>query len=201
MARRLTPPIAVGPVRTIKWDADGLPRVADDSETGPMGEPEPPVEADTNNRLIDAERLVDGSDQMIHWIEAAAAFVFAALFGIGLFDLVVLIAEAVRDGNISDPAQVVTFVDRGLLLFIIAEVYQTVVAYVRRQPPRTILRLVIFTGIIAIVRKVIVFRTEVYETKMEALTVAGSYTLLLVGLAVLLTVEQFGASRFVGSEE
>lgn len=174
--------------------------MADDSDDSPVGEPDSQVEPE-EGRFIDARQVVNGSDYLIHWIEAAGAFVFAILFGIGLFDLIVLIVEAIREGNISDPAQVVTFVDRGLLLFIIAEVYQTVVAYVRRQPPRTILRLVIFTGIIAIVRKVIVFRTTVYETKMDALTVAAAYTVLLLGLAVLLVVEQFGAGRVLSSDE
>ena len=150
------------------------------------------MEPEPERDMVSAERLVDGSDYLIHWIEAIGAFVFAGLFAIGVFDLIVLIVDAIEKGNISDPAQVVTFVDRGLLLFIIAEVYQTVVAYVRKQAPRTILRLVIFTGIIAIVRKVIVFRTEAFGSKVEAFIVAGAYTVLLVGLAVVMVIEQRG---------
>ena len=154
--------------------------------------PDPTASGDHDGRLPDPQRLVDGSDYLIHGIEAIGALVFALLFAIGLFDLVVLIWDAIQAGNISDPEQVVAFVDRGLLLFIIAEVYQTVVAYVRQQAPRIILRLVIFTGIIAIVRKVIVYRTDVFATKTDALIVAGAYAVLLLGLAVLMIVEQRG---------
>ncbi len=135
-------------------------------------------------------RVMDGTDYLMHAFEAVSALVFALLFGLGLYDLIVLIFQAIRSGTVVDPAQVVAFVDRGLLLFIIAEVYQTVVAYVRQQPSRTILRLVIFTGVIAIVRKVIVFRTGTYETNLEALLVAVTYGVLLVTLAVLMVAER-----------
>jgi uncharacterized membrane protein (DUF373 family) len=169
--------------------ADGDSEASEAVETR---QPSETVEAsrDHDGRWPDLDPVVDASDFLMHAVETAAAVVFALLFGIGLFDLVVLIVDSIRTGEISDPTVVVTFVDRGLLLFIIAEVYQTVVAYVRRQSPRRILRLVIFTGLIAIIRKVIVFRTEVYDTKIEAFTVAGTYAVLLVGLGVIMLIDQ-----------
>ena len=164
-----------------------MPEEAETAE--PVREPEHPQEGE-GERFPDMGRVVDASDFLMHVVETGGAVVFALLFGIGLIDLVVLIVESIRSGKISDPAVVVTFVDRGLLLFIIAEVYQTVVAYVRGQSPRRILRLVIFTGLIAIIRKVIVFRTEVYGSKLEALTVAGTYALLLLGLGAVMLIDQ-----------
>ncbi len=162
----------------------------EEAETAdPVGEAEHPQEGE-GERFPDMGRVVDASDFLMHVIETGGAVVFALLFGIGLIDLVVLIVESVQSGEIRDPAVVVAFVDRGLLLFIIAEVYQTVVAYVRGQSPRRILRLVIFTGLIAIIRKVIVFRTEVYGSKMEALVVAATYALLLVGLGMVMLIDQ-----------
>jgi uncharacterized membrane protein (DUF373 family) len=164
--------------------------VTDDAEpTTAAPDTEHPQEGE-GERWPDLGPIVDASDFLMHAVETGGAVVFALLFGIGLIDLVVLIAESVRTGEISDPAVVVTFVDRGLLLFIIAEVYQTVVAYVRGQSPRRILRLVIFTGLIAIIRKVIVFRTEVYGSKMEALTVAATYAVLLAGLGAIMLIDQ-----------
>ncbi len=155
-------------------------------------EPTPDPDGDSSGRisLPPMARVMDGTDYLMHMLEAVSALVFALLFGLGLYDLIILIVQAIRSGSIADPAQVVTFVDRGLLLFIIAEVYQTVVAYVRKQPSRTILRLVIFTGVIAIVRKVIVFRTSTYNTSIEALLVAVTYGVLLVTLAVLMFAER-----------
>ena len=164
--------------------------MAEEAETTePVGETEHPQEGE-GERFPDMGRVVDASDFLMHVVETAGAVVFALLFGIGLIDLVVLIVESIQSGEIRDPAVVVAFVDRGLLLFIIAEVYQTVVAYVRGQSPRRILRLVIFTGLIAIIRKVIVFRTEVYGSKMEALIVAGTYALLLLGLGMVMFIDQ-----------
>jgi len=134
-------------------------------------------------------------DQFVRGVELAAATVFAALFAVGLADLTFQIFEAVQSGAITDPLVVIGFIDTGLLLLIIVEVYQTVVAYARSDETARILRLVIFTGVIALVRKVIVYRTGEFETKQEALLVAGSYGLLTLTLAVLLYVSY----QYVGS--
>jgi len=135
-------------------------------------------------------RSVEFSEQVIRGIEVAAAFVLVILFGIGVIDLTAQIVGAVFDGTISDPLVVVSFIDTALLLFIIVEVYQTVVAYVRSNDTRRIVRLVILTGVIALVRKAIVFRTGEYTSEQAALTAASAYTLLIVGLALLLYVSQ-----------
>jgi uncharacterized membrane protein (DUF373 family) len=146
----------------------------------------------------DAERIdvltfdwmVDGSARVMRAFEGIAAVVLVLLFGIGVFDLGLGIVEQIRQGRITDPLVVVGFIDTALLLFIIVEVYQTVVAYIQENDTRTIVRLVIYTGVIAMVRKVIIYRTEVYADKTEALLVAGAYTVIILGLAVLLVVEQ-----------
>jgi len=136
------------------------------------------------------EQSVELSERVIRGIEIAAAFVLVVLFGIGVLDLSGQIVAAVLDGTISDPLVVVGFIDTALLLFIIVEVYQTVVAYVRSNDTRQIVRLVILTGVIALVRKAIVFRTGEYSSEQAALTAAVAYTLLIAGLALLLYVSQ-----------
>jgi uncharacterized membrane protein (DUF373 family) len=75
-------------------------------------------------------------------------------------------------------------------LLIIVEVYQTVLAYVRESNTRRIVRLVIYTGVIAMVRKAIIFRTGEYQTELDALAAAGSYTLIILGLVALLFAER-----------
>lgn len=82
------------------------------------------------------------------------------------------------------------FIETGLLLLIIVEVYQTVVAYVKQNDTRQIVRLVIYTGVIAMVRKVIIFRTSEYQSVTDALLAAVSYTVIIVGLVSLLYVER-----------
>jgi len=161
------------------------------TEEGEAGEtdnaaPDDPERID----VLTLDWLIGGSDSVMRAFEGIAAVVLVFLFGIGVFDLGLGIVEQIRRGRITDPLVVVGFIDTALLLFIIVEVYQTVVAYTRENDTRTIVRLVIYTGVIAMVRKVIIYRTEVYTDKTDALLVAVSYAVIILGLAVLLVVEQ-----------
>jgi uncharacterized membrane protein (DUF373 family) len=155
----------------------------DDEETNPVGGALPPADS------FD-ERILEISEELLRYIEVAAALVLVVLFGIGVFDLGLQIFESAIGGNITDPLVVVGFIDTALLLFIIVEVYQTVVAYTQESETRRIVRLVIYTGVIAMVRKAIIFRTGEYATEVAALMAAGSYTLIILGLAALLLVER-----------
>lgn len=136
------------------------------------------------------DRIAGLTDSFVHGVELAAAAVFALLFAIGVVDLILQIVESIRVGNITDPQVVIGFIDTGLLLLIIVEVYQTVVAYTQENDTRVIVRLVIYTGVIAMVRKIIIFRTSEYETALDGILVASSYTIIIIGLVGLLLVEQ-----------
>jgi len=164
-------------------DADAVARHVDEDE-GKATDDESIL---PNDRI---ERAVEASEAVMQRVELVAAFVLVGLFAIGVFDLVLQIFQEIRTGNISDPLVVIGFIDTALLLFIIVEVYNTVIAYARSDDTARILRLVIFTGVIALVRKAIVFRTGEYSTEVAALTAAGAYSLLIFGLAVLLYVSQ-----------
>jgi uncharacterized membrane protein (DUF373 family) len=128
--------------------------------------------------------------RFVHGVELAAATVFALLFGVGVIDLILQIFEAVSSGRITDPLVVIGFIDTGLLLLIIVEVYQTVLAYVEQNDTRRIVRLVIYTGVIAMVRKAIIFRTGEYATLEDAMLAAGSYAVIMLALVALLFVER-----------
>jgi uncharacterized membrane protein (DUF373 family) len=170
-------------------DADaGADRATDES----------PVHGGEDHAYI--ERVGRLTDTFINGVEIIAAAVFAVLFAIGVVDLILQIVEAVRNGSITDPLVVISFIDTGLLLLIIVEVYQTVIAYTRESDTSVIVRLVIYTGVIAMVRKVIVFRTSEYSSEANALLVAASYTVIIAGLVGLLVVErQFGGILNIGS--
>lgn len=127
---------------------------------------------------MDPDSLVDYSEVAIHYIEVFAAYVLVALFAVGVFDLLLTIGDLVRSGRITDPSAVVGLIDTVLLLFIIVEIYQTAVAYTREK---SVVRVVIIAGIIAISRKVITFRPDQASSEMGALLEA-------VALAVLLFV-------------
>jgi uncharacterized membrane protein (DUF373 family) len=137
------------------------------------------------------------TNRFVHAVELVAAAVFAALFAIGVFDLMLQIVDAVGTGQITDPLVVIGFIDTGLLLLIIVEVYQTVIAYTEENDTRRIVRLVIYTGVIAMVRKIIIFRTGEYGSTQEALFAAVAYATLILGLVGLLLAERRYGNRLV----
>ncbi|SDK01277.1 Uncharacterized membrane protein, DUF373 family [Halovenus aranensis] len=156
------------------------------TEQTPEGPSEPD---DTRSRSLE-ERYSLVIGRFVQGVELAAATVFAALFAIGVVDLMLQIFEAMQSGSITDPLVVIGFIDTGLLLLIIVEVYQTVLAYVEENETRRIVQLVIYTGVIAMVRKAIIFRTGEYESTMDALLAAGSYGIIIFALVALLFAEQ-----------
>jgi uncharacterized membrane protein (DUF373 family) len=128
---------------------------------------------------VDPDTLVERSEEAIQYVEIFAAYVLVALFAVGVFDLLLTIAGLVRTGRITDPNAVVDLIDTVLLLFIIVEVYQTAVAYSRE---RSVVRVVVVAGIIAISRKVITFRPDQAASKADALMEAGALAVLLLVL-------------------
>ncbi len=146
--------------------------------------------SENNVGSVTAADVAKVTDGFIHVVELAAAALFAFLFAVGVGDLGLQIFQAIRSGGITDPLVVIGFIDTGLLLLIIVEVYQTVIAYTQESDTRRIVRLVIYTGVIAMVRKVIIFRTSEYASSQDATLVALSYTLIIAGLIGLLLVER-----------
>jgi uncharacterized membrane protein (DUF373 family) len=140
--------------------------------------------------LPSSSRVAAVTNRFVHAVELAAAAVFALLFAIGVVDLMLQIVDAVQVGRITDPLVVIGFIDTGLLLLIIVEVYETVVAYTEESETRRIVRLVIYTGVIAMVRKTIIFRVGEYPTTRDALLAAVAYATLIFGLVGLLLVER-----------
>lgn len=159
-----------------------------DDEQSPPENPSDTAGRELSESLADQYSFV--VSRFVQGVELAAATVFAVLFGIGVVDLTLQILEAVRSGNITDPLAVISFIDTGLLLLIIVEVYQTVLAYVEENETRQIVQLVIYTGVIAMVRKVIIFRTGEYATTKDALLAAGSYGIIIFALVALLFAER-----------
>ncbi|QAU11768.1 hypothetical protein EKH57_02805 [Halorubrum sp. BOL3-1] len=160
--------------------------VPDSSDDSPA--PDAPDEPPSARRS--GERVFDVTNRFIRGVELAAAALFALLFGVGVVDLAIQIVESVSTGAITDPNTVIGFIETGLLLLIIVEVYETVVAYIEQSNTRRIVRLVIYTGVIAMVRKVIIYRTSEYAAAEDALFAAVSYTIIILGLVALLYVER-----------
>ncbi|WP_436902985.1 phosphate-starvation-inducible PsiE family protein [Halovenus halobia] len=172
-----------------------------DSEQSSAEEAET-VDAGTPGRInggleqVISEKYTALVNAFVRGTELAAATVFAILFAIGVIDLTLQIIDAVQNGTITDPLVVIGFIDTGLLLLIIVEVYQTVLAYVEESDTRRIVRLVIYTGVIAMVRKAIIFRTGEYATLEDAMLAASAYAVIIFALVALLFAE-----RVYGSDD
>jgi uncharacterized membrane protein (DUF373 family) len=137
------------------------------------------------NSLSDA---IDLSERFIRGIEVIVAYLLVVLFAVGAVDIGLGIVQLFLTGRILQPDSVIVLLDRVLLLFIIVELHQTVIAYSGGAERIEIVTTVVYAGVIAMVRKAILFRTSDYPDLIAALTAAGSYTLILVGLAVILLV-------------
>ena len=130
---------------------------------------------------LDIEDFAAPSERIMRWLELGAAYFLVALFAIGVFDLGLSLYILLVSGRFTDPNAVIDLIDTVLLLLIIVEVFQTVVAFSRNEP---VIRIVINAALIAIARKVISYRPDEYASIEEAFVAAGSFALLLAVLIV-----------------
>jgi uncharacterized membrane protein (DUF373 family) len=130
--------------------------------------------------------------KILKLIEYFASIVLIALFAIGLFDLVLEIYELALSGGITDPEAVVSLIDTVLLLFIIVELHETVIAYAEEEGLDRVVTIVLYTAVIAVARKFIIFRTGDYATVEDAMMASVSYVLVGISLALILyAVKQY----------
>lgn len=125
------------------------------------------------------EVLATLSEDVMRWLELGAAYFLVALFAIGVFDLGTSLVDLMTSGNFTSPSAVIGLIDTVLVLLIIVEVFQTVIAFSRDEP---VTRIVITAALIAIARKVISFRPGEYASTEEAFLSAVTFTILLAVL-------------------
>lgn len=125
------------------------------------------------------EDAVEPSEQGMKLLEVGTAYFLLVLFAIGFLDLLLVLADLLLSGQFTDPNQVIDIIDTVLVLLIIVEIHQTVVAFSRNEP---VVRIVISAALIAITRKVISFRPGEYGSIEDAFVAAAAFTLLLAVL-------------------
>lgn len=142
---------------------------------------------------------IPDSVNLLNWVvdktQIVAAGIVAALFVIGVFDFGLLIFEEFKSGEITEVTSVIALIEFLLLLFIVVEVYRTIIAYARNKQPRYVVTLVLYTGVIAIIRRVIVFQPLDIGDAVDAMYVSLSYGIVLLSLgAMLYIIDQYGES-------
>ena len=137
---------------------------------------------------IDLSKATTPTVVVMQWLVLATAYFTLVLFLIGVFDLLLGLWDLVSSGDFTNPLAVVELLDTVLLLLILVEVHRTLIAYARDEP---VVRIVIGAAIIAVAREIISFRIEEFETATDALTAAGGFGILLIGLVVAYFVVRY----------
>lgn len=145
---------------------------------------------------VTTDAFIDVTEEILRWSEAVAAAGLVVLFLLGLVDVIIAIGELVVTLVGAEPEKAVelfiSLLESVLLLLIIVEIYETIVAYVKQRSHYRVVRTVIIAGVIAVVRKVIVFRVSDYVDPTNALIAASSYGVILIGLSIILFVMDGG---------
>ncbi|UPV75072.1 phosphate-starvation-inducible PsiE family protein [Halorussus limi] len=131
---------------------------------------------------IDATRITSWLEGSVTLLQTVIAGFLVVLLLLGVVNLAITIVASVTTFGATDPTDVVSLIrsaiDVVLYLFVVVELYKTVVAYVETD---SVVIAVIHAGLIAVVRQVIIFKPDDYNPT-EAITIAGVYVLLLAVL-------------------
>jgi len=95
-------------------------------------------------------RLVDSLERVL----AVLLVIIAAL---GIVDLVAETYSAVADNGFLDPADILRLLDAVLVVFIVVELFNIALAY---MAGKTVIATVMEAGLVAVVRKLVVFETS-----------------------------------------
>ncbi len=130
----------------------------------------------------EATRVTGWLEGSVTFLQTVIAGFLVVLLALGVVNLGITIVASLTTFGADDPSGVVSLIrsaiDIVLYLFVVVELYKTIVAYVEAK---SVVVAVIHAGLIAVVRQIIIFKPDDYNPT-EAITIAGVYVLLLVAL-------------------
>jgi len=131
-----------------------------------------------------ATRVTNWLEGTVTFLQTAIAAFLVVLLGLGVANLGITIIASLTTFGVDGPSDIISVIrstiDIALYLFVVVELYKTIVAYVEAK---SVVVAVIHAGLIAVVRQIIIFKPDDYNPT-EAITIAGVYVLLLVALLV-----------------
>jgi len=140
-------------------------------------------DSDPYESVLSVEAVMKATNGLFTIGELIAIVLLFVTFAIGLVDISRSLLNMILHGGLGSTPAVISLIDSVLLLFIVVEAKETVVAYVEHESREEVVAVVIFTAIIAMVRRVITFHTGAGGSQ-QAVSVAVAYTVLVVGLGV-----------------
>jgi uncharacterized membrane protein (DUF373 family) len=133
---------------------------------------------------FEATRVTGWLERSVTFLQTVIAAFLVVLLLLGVVNLGVTIVASLTTFGALDATGILSLIrssiDIVLYLFVVVELYKTIVAYVEAK---SVVIAVIHAGLIAVVRQIIIFKPDEYSPT-EAITIAGVYVLLLVGLLV-----------------
>ena len=129
--------------------------------------------------------VTDRLDQAVSTLQTAIALLLVVVLAIGVVNLVSTFVQAATAlellGYKNATTLISTTIDIVLYLFIVIELYRTIIAYVEAE---SVVKAVVHAGLIAVVRQIIIFKPGDASTAGDALTTAAVYVILLLALLV-----------------
>jgi len=122
-------------------------------------------------------------EEVVQVLQAGIALFLVVVLVVGMTNLVATFVQAALAvellGYKNAIGLISTTIDIVLYLFIVIELFRTIIAYVEAE---SVVRAVIHAGLIAVVRQIIIFTPGDIENTMEAFLTAGTFTVLLLSL-------------------
>ena len=115
-------------------------------------------------------------DRVTWYVEAILAGLLVVLALIGVVDVVISLVEVARDPGFVTPEGILRVIDTVLIVFIVIELIRIAVAYMNHQ---NVVGTVLEAGLVAVVRKLVVF-----ELGAEALEKAAAIAILVLALGI-----------------
>jgi uncharacterized membrane protein (DUF373 family) len=95
-------------------------------------------------------------DRAVHYVEFVVAALLVVIAALGAVDLIVELAAAVSAKGYLTPESVLRVLDSVLVVFVVIELFSIALAYLEK---RNIIATVMEAGLVAVVRKLVVFET------------------------------------------
>lgn len=153
---------------------------------------------------MDSSDVASLFESAVRGLEMIVAGFLLVLLALGVVNLGVLVVRTALSRNLLEFPVVLDLIlssiDIILYLFVIVELYKTVVAYVRAE---SVVIAVIHAGLIAVVRQIIIFKPDQADDATAAMLLAGTHALLILVLLVgfVIVHNQIGESDGRGEQE
>ncbi|MBC7266406.1 MAG: phosphate-starvation-inducible PsiE family protein [Coriobacteriia bacterium] len=118
-------------------------------------------------------------DRAVHFVEFVVAGLLVVIAALGAVDLIVELVGAVSEKGYLTPQTVLRVLDSVLVVFVVIELFSIALAYLEK---RNIIATVMEAGLVAVVRKLVVFETGSDASYVLLKSVSLGILILAIGL-------------------